>query len=91
MAKVTLTTIERDTLVELLAESFHTGFRKASDHDNAHQIWKLIQGLPSAEWGNVVDFVVFCITPYLEQDLLPAAVTRGRSSRLRKISRPRSK
>ena len=41
----------------MLAEGFHTAFRKASDCDEAWQIWKLIQKMPPREWGRIIDFV----------------------------------
>lgn len=52
-----LTRTEYNDTKTLLAEGFHTAFRKASDHPNAHQIWLLIRELPSDDWGNVIDFV----------------------------------
>ena len=55
---ITLTKAARADLSSQLAEGFHTAFRKASDHPNAHKIWLLIKELPSREWGNVISFVV---------------------------------
>lgn len=50
---------EYDDLAQNLAEGFHTAFRKASSHPNAHQIWTLIRDLPAGEWTRVVDFVMW--------------------------------
>ena len=49
---------EYDEIASNFAEGFHTAFRKASDHPNAHKIWLLIRDLPPDEWGSVVDFVM---------------------------------
>ena len=45
----------------LLAEAFHTAFRKASEHPNAHVIWTLIRDLPKDDWTKIIDFVAECI------------------------------
>lgn len=47
-----------DDIRSNLAEGFHTAFRKASDHPNAHKIWVLIRELPPKSWGSVIDFVM---------------------------------
>ena len=41
----------------MLAEGFHTAFRKASDSDEAWRIWKLIREMPPAEWSKIISFV----------------------------------
>jgi hypothetical protein len=41
----------------LLAEGFHTAFRKASGHRKAHEIWQAIQDLPARDWRSVIEFV----------------------------------
>lgn len=53
-----ITQAQYDDISSNLAEGFHTAFRKASSHPNAHQIWKLIRELPSDEWGSVIDYVM---------------------------------
>lgn len=52
-------------LLELLAEGFHTGFRKASSHPEAHKAWKAIKALPTDEWGQVLDFLMSGLRPWL--------------------------
>ena len=40
----------------LLAEGFHTAFRKASDHESSGQIWRLISDLPPDHWRDIIEF-----------------------------------
>ena len=49
---------DKELIRSMVAEGFHTGFRKATDHDLAHPIWKMIQELPGEHYAAVVDFVV---------------------------------
>ncbi len=43
---------------DLVSEGFHAAFRKASDHQLAHEIWTRICDLPAEEWNNVIAFVL---------------------------------
>jgi hypothetical protein len=56
--------INEDDLRSLLAEGFHTAFRKATDCEEAWPIWKLIGKMPREDWGAVIGFVMSGITPY---------------------------
>lgn len=56
----------------MLAEGFHTAFRKAADHPLAMQIHGLIGSLPDREWGAVISFVAEPLA-----DVLRAAVHDG--------------
>lgn len=47
----------RDEFVEILGEGIHTAFRKATDCEQAHSIWKLIQEMPGKDWESVLNFV----------------------------------
>lgn len=51
-----------DDFTSLLAEGFHTAFRKGTDHPSSAAIWRMIRDLPPEEWGAIIDFVVMCIT-----------------------------
>jgi hypothetical protein len=55
---IKLTKKQREDITSNLAEGFHTAFRKASGHPDAHKIWALIRNLPSDEWGSIIQFVV---------------------------------
>lgn len=55
-----------------LAEGIHTAFRKATDCDQAHPIWKLIQDMPDEEWGRVVSFIVEGFGPAFIKNYLDA-------------------
>ena len=61
-----LVKMTRDEFSELLAEGFHTAFRKASDHPISDEIWRSIRKLPPCEWGKVIDFVVFGLEGQVE-------------------------
>lgn len=52
--------MDRTEFKENLGEAFHTGFRKATEHDDSHKIWELIIGLPGEDWDSVLDFVATC-------------------------------
>jgi hypothetical protein len=73
---VKLTDQEKEDLASQLAEGFHTAFRKGTDSPRAHPIWKAIKELPPDEWGEIIDFVMYGITPYLEGNLLLDVVKR---------------
>lgn len=60
--------LDRDTLLGMLAEGFHTGFRKATDCPQAHPIWKLIREMPDGEWERVVRFAGEPIADALDAD-----------------------
>lgn len=64
-----LTAAERNELMSLLGEGFHTAFRKATSHERAYPIWTDIRKLPTDEWGSVLDFVMGGIEPFLNQML----------------------
>lgn len=49
----------RDEFRSMLGEGFHTAFRKATDCDQAHPIWTLINQMPSGDWGAVLEFVTY--------------------------------
>jgi hypothetical protein len=49
--------MDRTEFEMLLAEGFHTAFRKASSHPKANEIWHAIQALPSRDWRRVIEFV----------------------------------
>ena len=34
----------------VIGEGIHTGFRKGTDHPQAHDYWKLIEGIPDKLW-----------------------------------------
>jgi hypothetical protein len=51
-------TITEEMLQSVLAEGFHTAFRKGTYCPQAHQIWTLIQEMPGEDWGAVIDFVM---------------------------------
>lgn len=51
----------------MLAEGFHTAFRKAIDHPYATVIHKLITDLPGEEWSAILDFVAEPLTAMLRQ------------------------
>lgn len=51
--------IDGELLRSLLAEGFHTAFRKASEHKLSSQIHSLIGDLPQREWGEVIEFVAY--------------------------------
>lgn len=51
----------QEELLAYLGEAIHTAFRKATDCDQAHPIWKLIQEMPKEDWEAVLDFVA--LTP----------------------------
>jgi hypothetical protein len=74
--QVKLTKTELDDFSSYLAEGIHTAFRKGSDHEAADRAWKAIRDLPQAEWGLVIDFVIYGIQPYLEETLLPGIIAR---------------
>lgn len=59
MSKVQLTREQYDEISSLLAEGFHTAFRKASSHPKAHEAWSAIRNLPSSEWNSVIEFVMW--------------------------------
>lgn len=62
-----LTQGEKYDLRSLIAEGFHTAFRKASDHSAAHTIWMAIRKLPDDEWSQIIDFVAEGIEPFIEK------------------------
>ncbi len=49
--------MNRDLLIELLGEGFHTAFRKATDCNQAPQIYRLIEDMSEKSWTSVLDFV----------------------------------
>lgn len=73
-----LTQTEADDLQMMLAEGFHTAFRKATDHPLSTPIWKNIKDLPTEDWGSVLDFVMSGVRPWIEDTLLPAVIKRSR-------------
>jgi len=46
-----------DAFRSMLAEGFHTAFRKAVDSDEAWQVWKLISKMPAGDWAEIISFV----------------------------------
>lgn len=46
-----------EELIDHLGEGIHTAFRKATDCEQAHPIWKLIQEMPAEDWTAVLKFV----------------------------------
>lgn len=54
-------------LRSMVAEGFHTAFRKAVDHPYATVIHKLIRELPPEDWAAVLDFVVRPIVRQLRE------------------------
>lgn len=65
--------VTEEDLTEYLGEAIHTAFRKATDCDQAHPIWKLIQEMPREDWEAVLDFVA------LKQDGWGSGITYGLS------------
>jgi hypothetical protein len=51
----------------MLAEGFHTAFRKAVDHPYASVIHKLISDMPREDWGAVIDFVATPVIAWLRK------------------------
>lgn len=43
---------------EILGEGIHTGFRKGSEHPDAHKYWMLIRDMPNELWGDVLEYAV---------------------------------
>lgn len=50
--------MSRVTEVIGLGDAIHSGFRKATDCEQALHIWKLIQEMPDTEWNAVLEYVV---------------------------------
>lgn len=46
-----------EELIDYLGEAIHTAFRKATDCEQAHPIWKLIREMPPEDWQAVLGFV----------------------------------
>lgn len=42
----------------VIGEGIHTGFRKGTDHPQAHDYWKLIEGIPDKLWDDVLAWTV---------------------------------
>ena len=54
----------KEDLLNYLGEAIHTAFRKATDCEQAHPIWKLIQEMPEDAWGAVLEFVALDAKTY---------------------------
>jgi hypothetical protein len=52
-------TVDRETFGDVLAEGFHTAFRKGAYSTEAHDIWTAIRNLPEGEWDKAMDYVMF--------------------------------
>jgi hypothetical protein len=50
--------ISESDLRSMIAEGFHTAFRKGTDCAQAMPIHRLIAAMPDQEWSNVIDFVM---------------------------------
>lgn len=48
----------RDDFRSLLGEGLHTAFRKATDCEEADDIWAAINNMDSSDWNAVLSFVV---------------------------------
>ena len=78
-ARETAPAIDGELLRSLLAEGFHTAFRKASQHKLSSQIHSLIGDLPQREWGEVIEFVAYGLESSFAagHSPLPAPMSEG--------------
>jgi hypothetical protein len=61
--------LDRETLVSLLGEGFHTAFRKAVDSEEAWEVWQMIKKMPGEDWAAILKFVADGLTSYGEWHL----------------------
>lgn len=66
-----MTVEDKDFIRSMLAEGFHTAFRKAVNSPRADQIWDLIKAMPSDQWGSVISFVAEPLIEGLEDRFDP--------------------
>lgn len=53
-----LRVIDKDEMRSVLAEGFHTAFRKGVDTSAAWKVWKAIDTLPNHEYGTAIEWLV---------------------------------
>jgi len=49
--------MDKENVISLLGEGFHTAFRKIVQTNEGHKIWELIQKLDHDDWIAVLEFV----------------------------------
>lgn len=64
-----MTAEQREDLKGVIGEGFHTAFRKATFCEQANTIWKAISEMPEEEWNEVLEFVMACAGPLVDEYL----------------------
>ena len=70
MSQLKLTPEERQDLKDTLGELFHTAFRKGTFGPEAPTIWAAISEMDDRTWGEVLDFVLDGLVPFINDDIL---------------------
>lgn len=52
---------DTEELTSVLAESFHTAFRKGCDGGGSHLVWKAIRDMDNEQWASAIDWTLYCI------------------------------
>lgn len=47
--------------MSVIGESIHSGFRKGTDHPEAHRYWKLISDMPQELWDDLLGWTTYCL------------------------------
>lgn len=52
--------VSKDLAMEVMGESVHTGLRRGSDADDAHDIWLAISQSKTSAWSDALDYAIYC-------------------------------